>query len=181
MASNIVLRLKNTRDKLCDSAAALGASCLCDRDAGSVIEYLTNIEQISEGIYQMVADKPKSSSRSRSRSRSRSPRRSRREKKRKADGVEPRSVYLRYVPGHDAFVGRESTEGEKARLRNIFTAYGRVEHVYVWFYEDAGIKVPMARVVFYKDEDKEYALSKAEEIWQGRRLSVGASKFDTAR
>lgn len=198
---NIVVRLKNERDKLCASAKALGAECLCDVDATSVVDIVVNIGRINDAIGEMVTGTPlrSPSSEERRRRRSRSPPKRERsysplppppEKRGRDNGKhdsDPKSIYIRYITGHDAFVGRASRLGEEKRLFNIFSDFGKVERTYSWYYEgdEDGIpgkhKIPMARVRFYDERDKEYALNKAEEIAKGRNLFIGATKFDKSK
>jgi hypothetical protein len=218
MSYNILASLKNAREKLCKAAVALGSECLCDQKASAVIEFVNDINRVSDAISGMVIAAPQKNEeeqeeeekRSYRASRSPSPRESRRSKRERSlsrrrspdkrarersedrgkHDTDPKSVYIRYLPGHDPFVGRRNVEDEKERLRRIFSDYGAVERTYLWSYvwynkdPDTGkqeaIKTPMARVRFESEDAKLRAMDKAEELADRRSLFIGASKFDNS-
>lgn len=213
---NLVKEAKDTRDRLCTTAAALGLNCLCNHGALSLVELMSNIKEIAQAINQTVVipgsvkkkqvseeEEEKEEDRKRSRSsssRSRSPspyqkREQRRRTSPRKHDEDPKSIYVRYIPEQEAFVGRESVKAEEASLRRLFDRFGKVERAYVWAYkgkrkdrdgkyvtDESGrpriFSIPMARVVFDSEEAKQRVLvGEARETAERNGMFISATKF----
>jgi hypothetical protein len=187
---SLVDRLFSIRNNLCSSIQALGGKCFCTTDGTTIAICLEDLK-LMEGELAYLT-RPSSSSlkkeeveeeregkerkRSRSRSQSRSPHRRR------------WGIFIRYMHdglGIDEIVYNparleKDIEPEKARLNDIFKAYGAVDEyeTQIWEGTDTGYKhkVPFGKVFFKSDQARRDALKDARHIEDKYRLRIMINK-----
>lgn len=188
---SLVDRLLSIRNNLCASIQALGGKCFCTTDGATIaicvedlklmegeLAYLTRPSYKKEEEEEEVEkrEEKKKRSRSRSRSQSRSPHRRR------------WGIFIRYMHdglGIDEIVYNparleKDIEPEKARLNDIFKAYGAVDEyeTQVWEGTDTGYKhkVPFGKVFFKSEQSRRDALKDARHIEDKYRLRIMINK-----
>lgn len=192
---SLVDRLISIRNNLCTSIQALGGKCFCTTDGTTIaicvedlklmegeLAYLTRPSSSSykkneeEEEEVEKREEKKKRSRSRSRSQSRSPHRRR------------WGIFIRYMHdglGIDEIVYNparleKDIEPEKARLNDIFKAYGVVDEyeTQVWEGTDTGYKhkVPFGKVFFKSEQSRRDALKDARHIEDKYRLRIMINK-----
>lgn len=192
---------RNLRDDLCKVHRTLtGQVCTCNTGATLMTEYHRDIQWLVASIKEAcgVVDREPSplksrgrspdrtqKTRARSRSRSKSPvgRVARSAKPKGDDRDEAKSVYVYYdvsekdVP--EPFYSEKEKEDEKARLGQLFSPFGVIRDIKIWYYDhrDVGRKVPVAKVIFRFEDEKAKCLAAYNDILDKHDLRVQSSKF----
>jgi len=101
------------------------------------------------------------------------------------DRDEPKSVYVYYDTSKEGkdipepFYEENAKKDEEARLGQIFSNYGVVSDIKIWYYEHRSLerKVPVAKVIFRFPDEKTKCLASYNEILNKHNLRVQSSKF----